>query len=187
MAVLVQRLRQFTRMPAPERRSLAAAVAINPMMLRILKRRGLAGAMKFVERGSRRRLAHRRTTISADVTALAERIGWSVNRGAADPAPEVTCLARSLTTQLLLQRRGIPAELKVGVRPGEDRRAPVSSALSFHAWVEVGGRPVNDAADVADAYAVFPLDDRSVPALDKVRASGPARSSRTRRHRSDPE
>ena len=49
------------------------------------------------------------------------------------------CLQRSLVVLWLLRRRGIAAELKIGVRWEE-------VALLGHAWVEVAGRPVNDTA-----------------------------------------
>lgn len=70
------------------------------------------------------------------------------------PAPEVTarvcraveeaciwyfkrayCLQRSTVTTWMLRRRGVAADLVIGVRP-----APIDS----HAWVEVGGQVVND-------------------------------------------
>jgi hypothetical protein len=58
------------------------------------------------------------------------------------------CLVRSLALFGVLRRAGIAAELRIGV----DRTA---SALQAHAWVEVDGTPVNDAADVAARYAPF--------------------------------
>lgn len=45
------------------------------------------------------------------------------------------CLQRSTVATWMLRRRGIAAELVIGFRP-----VPVES----HAWVEVGGRVVND-------------------------------------------
>lgn len=57
------------------------------------------------------------------------------------------CLEQSLCVYLLLRRRGVPAELRIGAR-----------ALPFaaHAWVDVAGRCINTEADVLAAFQVFP-------------------------------
>jgi hypothetical protein len=47
----------------------------------------------------------------------------------------VLCLQRSMVTTRLLRRYGEPAELVIGYRP---------SPFFSHAWVELGGRVVND-------------------------------------------
>lgn len=48
-----------------------------------------------------------------------------------------------------MQRRGLPAELRVGV-DSTDAAEPL-----FHAWVEYGGQVVNDTPDVATQYNPF--------------------------------
>ena len=163
-----RRLRQFVQLSALERRSLAAAVIVNPVMLHVLRHRGTLTAIGLVDRCSQRRLHRRRMVITPEVIGIAGRVGRSVNRAAADPAPAVTCLARSLTAQLLLQRRGIETDLRIGVAPGDG--SIDAAPLSFHAWAEVGGTPINDAGDVATVYAAFPIDRVDVLPLD-LRAS----------------
>lgn len=59
-----------------------------------------------------------------------------------------SCLVRSLALLGLLRRHGIAAQLRVGI----GRTAP---RLEAHAWVEVDGAPVNDAADIAARYPPF--------------------------------
>jgi hypothetical protein len=59
-----------------------------------------------------------------------------------------SCLVRSLAVLGLLRRRGLGAQLRIGV----GATAPV---LEAHAWVELDGVPVNDAADVAARYPPF--------------------------------
>ena len=59
-----------------------------------------------------------------------------------------SCLVRSLALLGLLRRHGVAAELRVGI----GRTAP---QLEAHAWVEIDGVPVNDAADVATRYPPF--------------------------------
>jgi hypothetical protein len=55
----------------------------------------------------------------------------------------VRCLQRSAATAILLRRHGIPAEMVIGVQ---------MLPLKSHAWVEVGGRVVNDKPHVQHLY-----------------------------------
>jgi hypothetical protein len=59
------------------------------------------------------------------------------------------CLGRSLLLWFLLRRRGTDAELVIGTAGAQGR------ALPAHAWVEVDGRPVNDALDVRQRFGSF--------------------------------
>jgi hypothetical protein len=64
----------------------------------------------------------------------------------------VSCLHKSLTLWWLLRRRGVGAELRVGVRkPG--------SRLEAHAWVERDGMVLNDDPDVRQRFSSF---DRAI-------------------------
>lgn len=60
------------------------------------------------------------------------------------------CLAQSLTLWFLLRRRGIAADLRLGVRT-------VTGQFQAHAWVEVGGVVLNDDPDVQQIYHAFDL------------------------------
>jgi hypothetical protein len=55
----------------------------------------------------------------------------------------VACLQRSVALTSMLRKRGVAADLKIGVR---------QSPFESHAWVEVDGRIINDAESVRDAY-----------------------------------
>ena len=59
-----------------------------------------------------------------------QRIRWAVAAGARG-IPGATCLVQALTADALLQRRGFPSELCLGVRKG----GTPSRALEAHAWV----------------------------------------------------
>ena len=63
-----------------------------------------------------------------------------------------TCLPRSLALWLLLRRRGIDGDLRIGVRKEAGR-------LQAHAWVEWRGVVLNDGGDVRTRFAAF---DRAV-------------------------
>lgn len=92
------------------------------------------------------------TPARADATADATERGrreakW--NSIAARYVPGgATCLVRSLGLVAVLRRRGVRAELRIGV-------GHLQPALEAHAWVEVGGAPVSEPADVARRYRAF--------------------------------
>jgi len=59
---------------------------------------------------------------------------------------EVRCLQRSAATACLLRQNGIHAELVIGVQQWPFRA---------HAWVELGGRVMNDKPYVKESFAVI--------------------------------
>jgi len=59
---------------------------------------------------------------------------------------EVLCLQRSAATTCLLKRCGIPAQLTIGAQ---------QMPFKAHAWVEVGGRVINDKPYMREMYAVL--------------------------------
>src|SRR5579863_2378824 len=59
---------------------------------------------------------------------------------------EALCLQRSAATACLLRRCGIPAELVIGAQ---------QLPFKAHAWVEVGGRVVNDKPYMHEMYSVL--------------------------------
>ena len=59
---------------------------------------------------------------------------------------QVLCLQRSAVATCLLKDRGIPAQLVIGAQ---------HTPFRAHAWVEVGGRVVNDNSYTNEIYAVL--------------------------------
>jgi hypothetical protein len=59
---------------------------------------------------------------------------------------EALCLQRSAATACLLKRFGVPAQLVIGAQ---------QMPFKAHAWVEVGGRVVNDKPYIPEVYAVL--------------------------------
>ena len=77
--------------------------------------------------------------------ALAEARARSIAR-IADRLPfRPRCLPRALLLAALLRRRRIGAELCLGARTG--------GAFDAHAWIEIDGWPVNEAADLRATYS----------------------------------
>lgn len=76
--------------------------------------------------------------------ALAEARARSIARIADRLPSRPRCLPRALLLAGLLRRRRIGADLCLGTR--------TVGAFDAHAWVEIDGRPVNEAADLHTTY-----------------------------------
>lgn len=79
-----------------------------------------------------------------------ERIAWLVRAAANNHLCAMRCLPRSLTLRRLLNRRGFPAVLRIGVEP---KREP---ELAAHAWVEIDGKQIGEPTDLLDRYRPLP-------------------------------
>ena len=164
------RFRRWRRLPRAEQWLVVVAVGLNAVVERTVHRVGLARTSALLSRWSTPLWW---TPQPVSSIAGARRIGALTNRAAVEPAPLAACLARSLSAQLLLSRRGCPTTLQIGVRRVSQDDA-VGSDFHFHAWLEVGGVPVNDRDDIAQIYAGFPPD--SLPSV----VAGTAPRSRRR-------
>jgi len=67
----------------------------------------------------------------------ATRTAWLVEVAARCLRPRPTCLAKALVVSSLLRRRGMPAQLVIGVSKD-------SGQLQGHAWVELDGAAVGE-------------------------------------------
>lgn len=66
------------------------------------------------------------------------------------------CLVRSLVLAWLLRRRGIAAEFRLGART-------LTGRFEAHAWVEHGGVPLGEDADVARIFDAFEYPGSATP------------------------
>ncbi len=131
----MSRLRQFFHLPADERRLLLTALSGLPVvtagvfLLGYKRMRALlAGTQMQAAPGSK---AH---------CTEAERVARAVRLAATRGPIQGTCLSRSLLLWRMLNRRAIPAQICFGVRAGD-------SDMEAHAWVEQGGRSLDDGFD----------------------------------------
>jgi len=76
-----------------------------------------------------------------------------------------SCLPRTVILWSLLQRRGIGADVRIGVRYN------TQGEFESHAWLEWNGEVLNDAAEVAEQYLPF-----NSPAFDGVKLPSPCGS-----------
>ena len=107
----------------------------------------------------------RRDGFEATASRLAERSSGEIVSSPPPPPPAdlidavalvagrsligARCLGRSLVAWYLLRRRGVDAVLEIGAR------LPVVDRLAAHAWVEIDGMPVGEAADVREQFSSF--------------------------------
>lgn len=73
--------------------------------------------------------------VPAPALASVERITWAV-RVVSARVPRATCLTQALATRLMLERRRIPATLRIGVARTAER------CVEAHAWLECEGHIV---------------------------------------------
>lgn len=79
---------------------------------------------------------------------------WAVNLSSRYMPGQVKCLARALTTQVLMKQSDYTAELRIGVAKGE------SGKLEAHAWIEHQGRVVIGYLQDLSRYTPMPSLDR---------------------------
>ena len=118
-----------------------------PLAAFAVKRWGLRRIQATLARRAPKGLSHGEETARR---ATAERLAWCVRIAAAYGPWPAKCLQRSLVLWWFLRRRGLQGDLRIGVR-----RDVQSGELDFHAWVEYGGKVINDRLDVQDRYVVF--------------------------------
>lgn len=137
----MNRLRKILALTPAGRAFLARNLVLLPVVAALLRMVGFARTKALLARRSGR---HGRL-----VPALAPR---EIARLVDAPAAllGVGCLPRSLVLWHALGARAIAAEIRLGVA------IPPCGDLSAHAWVEFEGLPLNDAADVAEKFAILP-------------------------------
>lgn len=94
------------------------------------------------------RLAGRRS-LGPGARDDAERAARRVAVAAAFFPGRAVCLEQSIALYVLLRRRAVPADLRLGVQP---------YPFKAHAWVEVDGQPVFENADELVKFVPFPSE-----------------------------
>jgi len=155
------RVGKFLRLPAADRRLLVTAgltQAAIRLGLAVLPYRKLN---QLVDR-----LARVRPRRHLDSSVSTERIAWAVMQTSRS-VPGATCLTQALSAQVLLERRGHPARVRVGIGRTEGAR------LLAHAWVESEGRIVLGGTDVT-RYTPLSALDPSPTEGERARVRGSA-------------
>jgi hypothetical protein len=141
MLRLPRKLAQFRALSSRDRRTFLSAMALLPLFWIGLRVLGLQRLQTWLQR-NRHPVA---ATLPADEL---QRLGALINSAAHHALGPANCLTRSLYLWWLLQRKGVPSQLRIGVRLTGD-------VLEAHAWVEHAGIPINDRPDVSTDFASF--------------------------------
>jgi hypothetical protein len=142
------RLGKFLQLPPADRQLLVTAVLTQAAI-----RLGLALLPYRRVRGLVDRLARTRLRRQPTPAVSPERIAWAVAAGSR-LVPGTACLTQALAAQLLLERRGHPARVRVGISRTD------GAELLAHAWLESNGRIVLGATDLTQ-YTPLSLDPLS--------------------------
>ena len=154
------RLDRWRALPADERRLLLGLALLLPAIGGALRCLGVRRTYRLLGRPVAS--AGVESTVPLAAQASAVRLGQLLDIASRHGPYSATCLRQSLSLWWLLRRRGLPAELRIGVAKGD-------AQLQAHAWVELAGRVINDRAAVADDYAAYHDLDRRLPRRVDVR------------------
>ena len=146
-------VRKFLALPRRERGLLLAALAGLPLVaagVRLLGYRRMCGLLSTG------------VSVSADPSENypdeVARLARAVRRAARHGPVRGTCLSRALLLWRMLLRRGIPAEIRFGVRGG-------GTSVEAHAWVVTRERSLDDGFEAHEFADLLPArpDDIAAP------------------------
>ena len=137
------------------------AMFLLPIVAASLKTVGLRRTQSWLTRNSLGPMALPTEQTRANVQRAAQMVAMACRRHALCSS----CLPRTVVLWTLLQRRGIGADVRIGVRYN------TQDQFESHAWLEWNGEVLNDAADVARQYLPF-----NSLAFDRVKLPSPCGS-----------
>jgi len=98
------------------------------------------------------RIAQSIKTLQEAEKASVDKVAWAV-MVASHYIPGARCLAQALATQVLLERRGYPTQLRIGFTRDK------GGQMSAHAWIESEGRVAIGGAGNMACYIPVPLHE----------------------------
>jgi len=143
---MIRHVTQFVRLPGPDQRALAEAVALCTLagvLLRLVQFRRLAPRLG-------RHMAESPPAFDEAHRGQVTRVSWAVAAAARHLPWRPVCLPQAVTAQWMLRRRGIPSTLYLGADPAREYDA--------HAWVRAGtavvtGGPREDRYAIVSSFA----------------------------------
>lgn len=133
------------------------AMVLLPLVSLSLRWRGFLSTQAVLQRFLPSTNPEKDTAFEKQRAALTAQMVYSADRhGIVHPS----CLAKSLTLRWLLQRQGITAHLRIGIRKEKGK-------FEAHAWVESGGAVLNEPEEHHRHYAAFDAAFASLPLEEK--------------------
>ena len=143
----MKKLHKLLRLNPGDRRTLAQAMILLPLMALALRLTGLRRSQRvfscFILYNPVRKTERSEANLT-QALHISRLVGVAVRHGV-HPA---NCLQRSLALWWLLRRQGIRSELYIGTRKEGGR-------FDAHAWIEMEGVVLNDSSDVRHRYEPF--------------------------------
>lgn len=143
----MKHLRKFLQLPPVKQTLLVEAAS-----LLVLVRLGLAVLPFHTLRRLLARIAALPAVSSQGVSVgIEETVAWAVEVASHYGPGSSSCLVQALAAQALLQRRGHPANLRIGVA------REVGNPLRAHAWVESKGKIIIGGENELQRYTPLPV------------------------------
>jgi hypothetical protein len=139
---MLKRLAQLKALSTNEWHVLLSSLVLLPSIALALRLRGYIWTRAFLLR----RIPQTSNSSPKPALPTAQSVARMVSVAANYGPYRANCLKRSLATWWLLQRRGIAAELNIGV-------AKDAGELNAHAWVEYMGSVLVEADDSIGRYS----------------------------------
>jgi hypothetical protein len=139
-----EQLRRFRKLPPHTRALFVRAAFFLPLLTWRLRHQGFGATREWLQLRSRKPIARSANEMEQLIGSVERAVRAAARHGFGRP----TCLQRSLTMWWLLEREGIPADLRIGVRKQAER-------FEAHAWVECAGRALGEPDAQHEHYAAF--------------------------------
>ena len=140
------KLTKLKALSAKEWQVLLSSTVLLPLIALALRLKGFKWTRSFLQK----RIPESKNSPAKSQNSLktAQSVARMVSVAANNGPYRANCLKRSLATWWLLQRRGIAAELNIGVNKDE-------AEFNAHAWVEYMGNTLVEADDVTERFSTF--------------------------------
>lgn len=147
-----ERLRRFSELEAGARGIFLRAALLLPLISLSLRMRGFGATQGALQKFLPSLDRQTTTSPGSNAKLTARMVRAAVHHGMGHP----TCLEESLALWWLLGRRGIASQLRIGIK----KQSPKFEA---HAWVELGGAPLNEPETPHQHYAAFEGEISAAP------------------------
>jgi hypothetical protein len=147
-------LQRYRALDPEARKVFGHAATLLPLIALSLRLRGFNKTREALQKGQSAHLSQEQR--KSDPARTVEITCRMVRAGAHYGPLHPTCLVESLALWHLLQKRGIPVRLRIGVRK-------LSGKFEAHAWVESEGVALNQVEEAHHHYMTFDSGFLDVP------------------------
>ena len=139
-----KRISQLKALSAEQWQALLSSLVLLPLIALALKLKGFKWSRAFLGK----RVPEVENVPEDTALQIAQSVASMVSAAANHGVYRANCLPRSLLTWWLLQRKGISAELNIGVNTQ-------AGSMDAHAWVEYKGNILIEKDDVVRRHTTF--------------------------------